>query len=373
MSRPRRAGRSALGRIVARLLAAALALAAGGAMPAAARAPRPEAVGFYVPWDPQAKASLGQHLDQITVFAPQWINITDTAGAFTLLADPAALDLLAKAAHPPRVMPLVTNAHDGVWDVKAADAVLLDPNVRASLVAGLAVAAEGHGFAGYILDLENLSPAGQAAYPALAAALKAALAPGHGQVWVTTELYAAPAELKALAAASDAVLLMAYDQCWATSLPGPVAGVDWIAAGLAARRDAILGGRAVVALGSYAYDWLDGGPAKVLAVPAALAIAQAKGAAVTRDAASLNARFDYVDEAGHAHHVWLADGPAVAGARIAVARFGARGWGLWRLGLEDPAAWDAPAGAPVAPPPVAPPPLLPSGAKPPAACEPLPH
>jgi spore germination protein YaaH len=149
---------------------------------------------------------------------------------------------------------------------------------------------------------------------------------------------------------------MGYDQCWATSTPGPIAGVDWLAQGLAAARGPAAPGRTVVALGAYAYDWTIGGPAKVLSVPAALDLAKAHGAAVRREPVSANLTFDYNDAAGQPHQVWMADAPALAAARRAAAHVGFKSWGIWRLGLEDPASWggapaaaDAPATAPRAP------------------------
>jgi spore germination protein YaaH len=340
-------------RLISALLGLAACLAAAATAPAA---PRPEAVGFYVPWDPQAKSSLTARAGALTVFAPQWVVLADAAGTLRFVDDPAAQAILSAAQRRPRVMPLVANAHDAQWDAQGADAVLLDPARRAAFVAELADAAEARGFDGYVLDFENLSPQGQAAYPALAAALRAALAPTRKPLWVTLTFPADPAALRAFAAAADATVLMGYDECWATSTPGPVAGVDWLAAGLAAQGKLAAPGRTVVALGAYGYDWTIGGPAKVLSVPAALELAKASGAALRREPLSANLTFDYRDAAGRAHQVWMTDGLAVAAARRAAARAGYRNWGLWRLGLEDPATWggapaagDAPASAPKAP------------------------
>lgn len=313
-----------------------------GAAPAAA-APRGEVVGFYVPWDPQAKSSLAANLDAVTVFAPQWVNL-DAAGGLHIVPDDPGQAILAAARRPPKVMPLVTNAHDAQWDAKAADAVLLTPAVQAAFIADLAAAADAHGFAGYVLDFENLSPAGEAAYPALAANLRAVLAPKRKVVWVTTPLLAPVATQQALARAADRTVLMAYDECWATSTPGPIAGLDWLKAGLAARRGVLAPGRTVLALGSYAYDWPSGAAAKVVSVPAALELARAHGVAVVRERASQNVGFAYADDSGVAHQVWLADAPAFAAAKTAIAQAGFRSWGVWRLGLEDPGLWRSAAG-----------------------------
>jgi hypothetical protein len=103
-------------------------------------------VSFYAPWDAQSRASLAQHVNEITVFAPQWISLSGAPGAFNIASDTAAEDLLKGAKRPPKVLPLITNAHDAQWDAEAADAVLLDPTVQASFVAALATPADGRGF-----------------------------------------------------------------------------------------------------------------------------------------------------------------------------------------------------------------------------------
>lgn len=296
-------------------------------------------VGFYVPWDAQSRAAFALHVNDVTVFAPQWINLSGPPGAFDIVPDEAAQAILRGARRAPKVMPLITNAHDAQWDARAADAVILDPGARASFVAALAQAAQARGFAGYILDFENLSPQGTAAYPGLVAALKAALAPQGGAVWVTAPLLAEPAALRSLRSVADLTVVMAYDQCWTGSTPGPIAGLDWLAAGLASHRAVRRPATMLVALGSYAYDWPDGGPAKVLSVTAAEELARAHEVTIVRASPSMNATFVYTDDGGRLHHVWMADATALAGAKKMVTAAGFAGWGLWRLGLEDPLIW----------------------------------
>lgn len=338
------------------------AVAATSPSLAATRFGSRQVVGFYVPWDAQSQASLALHVNDITVFAPQWINLSGAPGAFNIVPDSAAEDILRAARRPPKVMPLVTNAHDAQWDAKAADAVLLDPDLRTKFIAALAASANDRGFSGYILDFEELSPQGAAAYPALVASLRAALAPQRREVWVTAPLLAAPSALQTLEAVADLTVVMAYDQCWITSTPGPVAGLDWLAANLGARRAVLRPAGSLVALGSYAYDWPDGGAAKVLSIAAAQALAQAHDASVVRASPSMNATFEYKDEGGRAHHVWMADAGAVAGAKALISA-GFVGWGVWRLGMEDPLVWNgSSAHAPATPVVNAPAP----------ACEPLP-
>ena len=53
----------------------------------------------------------------------------------------------------------------------------------------------------------------------------------------------------------------------------------------------------------------------------------------------MDSAFDYTDDSGRRHHVWIADAPALSGAKKMIMAAGFAGWGLWRLGLEDPLVW----------------------------------
>ncbi|HEX4097053.1 MAG TPA: polysaccharide deacetylase, partial [Caulobacteraceae bacterium] len=47
---------------------------------AANGAAKPLTVGFYVPWDERSRVSLAAHLNQLDVFAPQWITPKGSLG-----------------------------------------------------------------------------------------------------------------------------------------------------------------------------------------------------------------------------------------------------------------------------------------------------
>ncbi|HEX7758174.1 MAG TPA: glycosyl hydrolase family 18 protein [Caulobacteraceae bacterium] len=321
------------------------ALVTGAVGAAEAKAPGGgEVTAFHVPWDPASQAALAAHLDGIDVFAPQWVALTAADGTLATPPDLKALKTL-KRSRRITVLPVITNAHDGVWDGAAASGAMADPAVRAKVIAQLAARAKAHGWGGYVFDFEALTPAGVAAYPGFVAQARKALAKGGKTTWVTAFLSADPAVIKPLADASDRVVLMAYDECWSTSTPGPVAGVDWLEEVLPVKLAAIDPNKALLAVGAYGYDWPAGKAATVIGVPAAKALAEAHGVAVTHDAASANATFKYQDAAGARHTVWMTDALTWSYELAAAKAAGLRGVAVWRLGLEDPAIWTTPAAA----------------------------
>ena len=212
---------------MAALALAVLASALGGCDLSARAAPAdlaqsPLRVGFYDAWDQGDLPALPRQLAGLDVFSPRWLTIRGARGQVVVEPDPGSAAPVARAGRRLKVMPLVSNAHDDIWDQAAADAVILDPAARKAFLDQLVQIAGARGYAGYVLDFENLSPRASAGYPVLLAAARAALNPSGREAWATVA--PGPDEpFKALARAGDAAVLMAYDECWATSNAGPVA------------------------------------------------------------------------------------------------------------------------------------------------------
>jgi spore germination protein YaaH len=116
-----------------------------------------------------------------------------------------------------------------------ASAFLLNPRARAAMIATLVAQAQKRGYAGYVFDLEDLTPVAARAYPGFVAQAKAALKPIGRDVWVTTPFADEDFPYKQLQDAADAVMLMAYDQHYGGGEPGPVAAQDWFESNLAKR------------------------------------------------------------------------------------------------------------------------------------------
>ena len=167
---------------------------------AAAGPARPLTVGFYVSWDEASRESLARNIDKLDVVAPQWIALDGLTGKIALTADPRAETIVAGAKHPPALLPVVHNAQNAVWNGPAADAVVLNPAARQNLIQQLVDLARKRGYAGYVFDLENLSPKAAAAYPAFIAQAKAALAVGDRDIWLTAPVDDEAPVVEALAA-----------------------------------------------------------------------------------------------------------------------------------------------------------------------------
>ncbi|MDB5417014.1 MAG: polysaccharide deacetylase [Phenylobacterium sp.] len=311
---------------------------AGGGGPAA-----PLSVGFYVSWDESSRESLVDHVNDLDVVSPQWIQLNGSAGAVDITGDLEARAIIASAKKPPSIIPGIINARNSVWNGPEADALLANPKAQDTLINALVQQAQKRGFAGYVFDLENLSATSVQNYPVFLARARAALKPIGREVWVT-----APFDenwpLKRLQASADAVVLMAYDEHYGTGDPGPPAGQDWFETWLAKDMEQLDSARTIMALGSYGYDWTlpekgKAGSADAVTFMEATQTAHDSDAKPQMDEASLNPTYGYQDDAGRRHAVWYLDAATVFNQMRVSDDFRPLGYALWRMGGEDQLVW----------------------------------
>ena len=310
----------------------------------AGTATRPLTVGFYVSWDERSRQSLGENIGKLDVVAPMWLALKDSLGRLDITDDPQAEAIMASAKTRPSVLPVVNNVHNDVWDGPMADNLIANPAARTALISNLVSLAKSRGYAGYILDLESLSPKSQALYPAFVAQVNAALQPLGREVWVTAPFADDDWPYEKIAAAADTVVLMAYDQHWGTGDPGPAAGQDWFEQNLDKRLSQLDESKTIVALGSYGYDWTlkdkaNPGSAATVTFHEATQIAHDSGVDVRMDSTALNPTYAYADDSGRKHAVWFLDAPTIFNELKVSDDYKPRGYGLWRLGSEDPGVW----------------------------------
>jgi cellulose synthase/poly-beta-1,6-N-acetylglucosamine synthase-like glycosyltransferase/spore germination protein YaaH/peptidoglycan/xylan/chitin deacetylase (PgdA/CDA1 family) len=309
--------------------------------PAANGPARPLAVAFYVTWDEGSRQSLIDHVDQLDVVSPQWIELTKSDGTLNITSDPEARAIIARAKHPPSILPGIYNKPTtGAWDGPMASALLLNPKSRTALIANLVAQAQKRGYAGYVFDFEELSPAAASAYPRFIAQARAALKPIGRDVWVTTPFADDDFPYKLLQDAADAVVLMAYDQHYGGGEPGPVAAQDWFETNLAKRMERLDPAKTIIALDNVGYDWTLPGPKNKASSEAALFAdatqrAHDAEAQVEMDENSLNPTFGYQDDQGRKHVVWFLDAPTLFNQIKVADGFRPLGYALWRMGHED--------------------------------------
>lgn len=245
------------------------------------------------------------------------------------------------------VVPMVTNLVDERWDRDLVAGILADPNRRRSHLEQIVALVEGGGYPALELDYESLAAEDRLPLAAfieelghalhergktLALALHAKLSePGE---WAGAQAQ----DWSRLGAAADRIVIMTYDHD--PSRPGPIAPIGWTRAVLRFALAQIPSYKALQGIPFYGYDWFGGSPAEYRTYREVRSLAEAHGAQPRREGTDQHLVLNY-REAAVAHEIWIPDGETVA-ALLSVGReLGVAGYAIWRMGGEDPAAWEA--------------------------------
>ncbi len=301
---------------------------------------KPLIVGFWGAGDDPARASLQEHVNQIDVFAPQWINLVSGQGDVAVASDPFVQTVLQNAKKRPAVIALVTNLSTAGFDRVVVSQMLQSRAARAKLIAALAAAADKNGWSGIGLDFEDISPRELALYPGFLKEARKAMAASGRQLWVTIPFDNEDWEPTKLAAVVDKVVLMAYDEHYAKDSAGPPAGQGWYEQEVNRLTKGLDPKQTIVALGAYGYKWVRGSKeAEAQTFHESMVDAHDSGAPIVFDSASLNPHFSYRDDDGTDYDEWFLDATTLFNERQVTDVWRPYGYALWRIGSEDPGVW----------------------------------
>ncbi|GAO40134.1 hypothetical protein SCH01S_43_00350 [Sphingomonas changbaiensis NBRC 104936] len=295
-------------------------------------------VAFHAPWDSSSAASLQRHVDEIDWLVPGWVSVTGPDHHWTVFPDRAGRQIVNRAVHRPKILPMVQNALNGEWDSAGATALLHSPPARKQLLDRLEQFLIANRADGAFFDIENLPPSAQRDYHAFLQEARSRFQP-HGWLIAMAVPVGDPSwHLPAYARQVDRLFLMAYDEHDPDGDPGPIASQTWFAATLAKAMKGLPVDKVVVAIGSYAYDWTPNRPADTPSIEEAMLSAHDSGTTPRFDPASGNVTFSYQDN-GEDHELWMLDAASFHNQMMAAHAEGVSGIALWRLGTEDPSVW----------------------------------
>jgi cellulose synthase/poly-beta-1,6-N-acetylglucosamine synthase-like glycosyltransferase/peptidoglycan/xylan/chitin deacetylase (PgdA/CDA1 family)/spore germination protein YaaH len=299
----------------------------------------PVTVGFYVPWDPDSGASLQRNVKQLDWVVPVLGSITQGGKRAVFTADTRFERIITAATSHPRVLPMVQNAANDQWDGAGMAAILASPARRGAMLKVLTALVEREKGGGIAFDFEELPRAALPDYLRFLAETRAAFAKRGWLVTLAVPLGDTDWNLAAFARVADRLFLMDYDEHSPGYAPGPIASQRWFVQRLQEALRQVPRGKAIVAVGNYAYDW-HGDGSDNLSVEEAWLAASESDAVPGFDRTSGNSTFSY-EEGGVTHTVWILDAASAYNQLQAVRREGVAGVALWRLGSEDPGFWPA--------------------------------
>jgi peptidoglycan/xylan/chitin deacetylase (PgdA/CDA1 family)/spore germination protein YaaH len=306
---------------------------------------------WFAPWEDGALDSFRHHAADLTHVYPTWLELSpDGSGILTKDYDPArnpttAPLVQAARANGVRIVPMVGNATDGLFDPHRIDRMLDGAHARA-VQDQLVGFVDQHDFAGLQIDFEQLTPEQIRRVVPWLNQLHQRLSSQGKELSIALEVSLSDADIRALASTVDYAAVMAYDEHGETSMPGPISSAGFVNRSLDRFTRLVPAGKLILGVGVYGYDWKVGAEAAdSITNTAALTTAQgyrpddAPADVIDFDPVALQPTFSYRDDAGVMHEVWFQDAASVANAMTMAHGRGLRGASLWALGEEDPTSW----------------------------------
>ncbi|MEO7786565.1 MAG: polysaccharide deacetylase family protein, partial [Sphingomicrobium sp.] len=297
-------------------------------------------VAFYVPWDDASRSSLAAHIGQLDWLVPTLMTVVGNDHRLSVTADPRLDALLAATPNPPKVLPMIQNAVDDTWDGPGMARLLHDPAARSALLDRLELQLTARKAAGIVFDFEQMPQSAHPDYLHFLQQARRRFAPHHWLVTLAVPVDDANWDLRAYGKVADRLFLMNYDEHTTSDEAGPIASESWFMGNLKRALALVPPGKAILAIGNYAYDWTGTGQGESLSVEEAWLAAHDSEAPIRFDRASGNATFSYEDN-GVAHTVWMLDAASAWNQLRAADMVGVSGVALWRMGSEDAGYWKA--------------------------------
>ncbi|MBC5810473.1 MAG: glycosyltransferase [Candidatus Eremiobacteraeota bacterium] len=294
---------------------------------------------FYVNWDVKSKVSLVEHLARISHLVPEWLALRDDRGNVADETDESVAQIARNAAVP---MIAEINNYRGRWDGPFLHRILRDPRARTRTVDGIARAIAKHRFAGVNVDFEMLQRGDGPNFVLFMRELRKRLHPAGALVTQSLPIDETEFDLRKLAALDDFIVPMLYDEHFSGDVPGPIASQHWFERRLRELTAVVPASKIVAGIGNYGYDWTIGSRAGAAQASFSdvMLSARTSGGRVTWNAAQGNPVLTY-RRGNELHEAWFLDAVTGLNQMNAVARSGAAGVAVWRLGSEDPGLWDA--------------------------------
>lgn len=332
------------------ILPVALAIA-GGALGAGCRESPPVAHFYYVN-ELSPPEALHSRAARMSLVSPQWLFVVGE-GKLASTVDAAVVRWARENRVP--LMPLLLNFE---FKTEIAHELLTSDRLQADLIESALQVAVEHRFYGIQLDFENvplgdrqryvefvrrlgkeLRKRGMKLSVAVPAPLAATPLPGGGNAlnWPQSEQSLAY-DYRRLGKEANFLTLMAYDQHTASDSPGPVAGLPWVEASLHWVLKSVSRKKLHLGLPLYYRQWL-GDKVSEGTYSEAVTLAAQAGATPRLDALELERTLEFEVEGVRAV-LWFQDADTLERRLELVRRYKLRGFSAWRLGHEDPAAWE---------------------------------
>jgi spore germination protein YaaH len=325
-----------------------LAVAFNSSRPAEAAQGQPAVRwAFYITYNPNSLVSLQANVQNLNYVSPFYYTV-NMSGTVNGKDQTSATNIIRSAGA--KSLPMVQNTAQ----YNAFSPILTDTLKRDALVNQIDTIVTNNNYEGITVDFEGLNPTDKPYLTAFMGKLyerlhargklvAMAVAPKTRDI---TSGWAAVYDYAALAEYTDYIVIMAYDYHFAGGDPGPIAPVYKLRETADYALARIPASKLIWGVGVYGYDWPTNaqgksiGHAEYLTHEQAEAITQLPGAVSGYDQEAV-APFVRYTRAYQTREAWYEDRRSFEAKLDLIARYNMAGFGIWRLGQEDPGIWAA--------------------------------
>jgi len=310
------------------------------------RSPKPrreiEVVGFLIPDSIPVTQSLVDQTGESMTYIPVFSFPVSSNGQITgTVSDDIISAIKENGALP---LAVISNFDGTTFSKELAHTVLSSPDIRNSVIANTLVLLNRYGFAGVLVDFENMPPEDRALYTEfidlLTSRLKAfgyiaalAAAPKYAdwpdRPWVGAFDYAALGEIV------DFMFIMTYEWGWIGGPPNAIAPLPLVRRVLEYALELVPADKIVMGMPVYGYNWeLPDTPenvAQTVCLNQAWQLAINFGSQIQWSEYAQSPYFTYTDEQGKNHEVWFEDVKSHYQKYLLAEKSGIRGVGYWQL------------------------------------------
>ncbi len=299
-------------------------------------------LGFYESWDPGSFDSLVINAGSLTHLCPDWLAVEEGNGEISSAPEQRVLDLVKERGLV--LLPFLRNmGQGGAWQPEVVEGLVNgDVSRQDQYIDHLKEHLKAMEAGGVVVNWEQVDPTYRSGMSALLRRMASALHEDSLELWLCVPMGRElnVFDLDALAGHVDRFVAMMHDENSESDPPGPIASREWFVGWLETLLEYGEPAQWVLALGSYGYDWADGEKEAEL-VRFQDVMSRAGRASLTScefETPSYNPHFDYED-AGIVHSLWFLDAVTFLNQLQAGRAAHVGGFGVSRLGLEDPALW----------------------------------
>lgn len=293
---------------------------------------------FTGPWDARSDSSLRKNAAHLDVAITGWIAL-DSSSARPIIP-PLFPDTIRLTSNTRRGA-IVTSWHGDRFHPRSIRSLASNEALLARASHEIANHAQSMHYTALVFDFESLERTDLTSLIRVAKTM-ADSAHRHGVRTIAIAIPAADTEAypgRPLTAVADLIMPMLYDEHWSTSAPGAISSPDWVRSTLAVRVAEVGPARIVAALPTYGYRWpaKRSVPADVVSFAEARKLAAESHVSLERDARTGTMR---AAKPG-TWELWVTDADLLSKLSQQVESLGVQRIALWRIGTEDPRAWEA--------------------------------